>query len=168
MFHVYTCAFHLSSTHPALHLTSKMSVNGFHLTVTLIAVIIVSDCVCIMSPLVTNNISSYCNYLCHYPNDHFCNFNLKSNAVNYVAKPLKLGVEVFDVNLQEMLENFEENIFHKIKSDAHKHRIMVFRNQHNLSPESLLNISMKLGPLFKQPYLTKMSQNVNHPKSPFP
>lgn len=59
-------------------------------------------------------------------------------------KPLKIGVEVFDICLQT---DPPPHIIDRIKQDVHKHRIMVFRDQGLISGKRQVEISKWFGDL---------------------
>lgn len=76
---------------------------------------------------------------------------------NYKICPLKLGAEVFGINLQS---DPPPNIIEEIKNDVHKFRLLVFRDQGLISGPRQVEISKWFGELDSTFY--------RHPKSPDP
>lgn len=76
---------------------------------------------------------------------------------NYKICPLKLGAEVFGMNLQS---DPPPNIIEEIKNDVHKFRLLVFRDQGVISGPRQVEISKWFGELDSTFY--------RHPKSPDP
>lgn len=76
---------------------------------------------------------------------------------NYKICPLKLGAEVFGINLQS---DPPPNIIEEIKNDVHKFRLIVFRDQGLISGPRQVEISKWFGELDSTFY--------RHPKSPDP
>ena len=73
----------------------------------------------------------------------------------YEKRPSKLGVEVFGVSLQT---DPPREVIEEIKSDVHRHRIVIFRNQGIISGKRHVEISRWFGELDSTFY--------RHPKSP--
>lgn len=76
---------------------------------------------------------------------------------HYTIKPLKIGVEVFNICLQA---DPPPQVIERIKQDVHKHRIMVFRDQGLISGRRQVEISKWFGDLDSTFY--------RHPRSPDP
>jgi len=74
----------------------------------------------------------------------------------YTIKPLKIGCEAFGIDLSSKV--IPKDIIEVIKKDVTDHRILVFRNQKNISPERHLEIGRWFGDIESTFY--------NHPKSP--
>ena len=74
----------------------------------------------------------------------------------YKLRPIQLGAEVIDYDLSS--NNIPKTVIEKIKKDVAKHKIVVFRNQENLSPQKHLEIGRWFGNIKSTFY--------NHPKSP--
>lgn len=73
----------------------------------------------------------------------------------YTLYPIQLGCEVYDVNL---CGHLSKDTINQIKKDVAEHKIVVFRNQHNLPPEKHLEIARWFGKVESTFY--------RHPKSP--
>lgn len=80
--------------------------------------------------------------------------------------PLKLGVEITDINLQDHLNN--SALFDQIREDIHKYRLMLFRNQGVVPADSLIKMFERFGEIYHEPYTTRTTLTHNHPKSPAP
>jgi len=75
----------------------------------------------------------------------------------YQLSPLKLGVEVRGINLQE---DVPQSVVDQIRQDVHKNYILVFRDQGILSGKRQVEISRWFGELDSTFY--------RHPRSPDP
>ena len=73
----------------------------------------------------------------------------------YTVKPGRLGVEVFGIRLND---DVSRDIIEQIKKDVHKYRIMIFRDQGNVSGKRHVEISKWFGELDSTFY--------RHPQSP--
>jgi len=75
----------------------------------------------------------------------------------YTLRPLKIGCEALGINLGQDLK---EEVIQQIKEDVRNHRIIVFRDQENITPEKHLEIGGWFGEIDSTFY--------NHPRSPHP
>ncbi len=94
-----------------------------------------------------------------------CN-GVAKDLVDYELRPLKLGAEISKIDLKEHVD--DKLLFERIKSDAHRHRLLVIRNQGEIPAESLLAMSEHFGSLFMEPFTTQTNDLVNHQKAPSP
>ena len=62
----------------------------------------------------------------------------------YTVKPVKLGVEVFGIRLNDQVS---QDVIDQIKEDIHKYRIMIFRDQGKVSGTRHVEISKWFGEL---------------------
>ncbi|XP_070564275.1 alpha-ketoglutarate-dependent taurine dioxygenase-like [Ptychodera flava] len=74
----------------------------------------------------------------------------------YQLKPIKLGCEVRGIDLTKPVS---DEVVAQIKRDVTEHRILVFKDQHNLAPVRHIQISKWFGEL-------ESSSFYKHPKSP--
>lgn len=73
----------------------------------------------------------------------------------YTLRPLRIGCEALGINLGHDLR---EEVIEQIKEDVRQHRIVVFRDQDDLTPEKHIEIGGWFGNIESTFY--------NHPKSP--
>jgi len=73
----------------------------------------------------------------------------------YTLRHIKLGCEVTGIKLSESLG---EDVINMIRQDVTKHRILVFKHQHQITPELHLAVGRWFGDIESTFY--------NHPKSP--
>ena len=73
----------------------------------------------------------------------------------YQLKPIKLGCEVTGIKLDERVS---DDVIEMIREDVTKHRLLVFKNQHNLTAEQHLLVGRWFGEIESTFY--------DHPKSP--
>lgn len=98
-----------------------------------------------------------------YPNSWYCakNFNSTSSGILVGGvmeiKPLTLGAEVTGVSLKDPVP---EKIIKRIKEEVHKHRLLIFKNQGEITGDRHVEISKWFGELESTFY--------KHPKSPHP
>ena len=85
-----------------------------------------------------------------------CLNSLVRRMSSYHTNPLKLGVEVFGIDLKE---NISPETVDKIKEDLWKSRILVFRDQGEIPGERQVEIAKWFGRLDSEPFF-------KHPKSP--
>ncbi|XP_002736248.1 alpha-ketoglutarate-dependent taurine dioxygenase-like [Saccoglossus kowalevskii] len=76
----------------------------------------------------------------------------------YQLTPAKIGCEVHGIDIGLPVS---EKVIAQIKKDVTEHRILVFRNQHNIPPERHVEIGRWFGEL-------ESSMFYKHPKSPSP
>lgn len=83
--------------------------------------------------------------------------NQSSSAMErpYQLLPIKLGCEVRGIKLSA---DISDDVIALIKEDVTKHRLLVFKNQENLTPEEHLTVGRWFGEIESTFY--------NHPKSP--
>ncbi|XP_077981083.1 alpha-ketoglutarate-dependent taurine dioxygenase-like [Glandiceps talaboti] len=74
----------------------------------------------------------------------------------YQLTPIKLGCQVRGIDLSKKVS---DEIISQIKRDVTKHRILVFKDQHDMAPERHVQISKWFGEL-------ESSSFYKHPKSP--
>lgn len=74
----------------------------------------------------------------------------------YTVRPLRLGAEVIGINLMDTLE---KSVVDKIIDDTHKHRILVFKDQHSMTPDRQIEIARWFGDIDWESYS-------KHPASP--
>ena len=86
-----------------------------------------------------------------------CNMASEPEHNFYQTKPASLGVEVFGIDLKK---DVPQPIIDQIKEDVHKHRILIFRDQGDVSGQRHVEISQWFGPLESTFY--------KHHKSPHP
>ncbi|XP_002736252.1 alpha-ketoglutarate-dependent taurine dioxygenase-like [Saccoglossus kowalevskii] len=84
----------------------------------------------------------------------FC--NLVKLVTFYELKPIQLGCEVHSIDLGNPLP---ENVIETIKKDVTEHRILIFKNQRNISPDKHVEIGRWFGEL-------ESTSFYKHPKSP--
>ncbi|XP_006818385.1 alpha-ketoglutarate-dependent taurine dioxygenase-like [Saccoglossus kowalevskii] len=74
----------------------------------------------------------------------------------YDLKPVKLGCEVRGIDIGNSIP---EEVMEQIKKDVIEHRLLIFKDQHNISPERHVRFSRWFGDL-------ESSTFTPHPKSP--
>lgn len=79
---------------------------------------------------------------------------------------LKLGMEISNLNLQHYMNNTE--FFDQLKSDVYKYRLIVIRNQGEITAEAMIKMSQHFGEISYEAFTTRTSDMKNHPKSPSP
>jgi len=87
-------------------------------------------------------------------------------AVQYEAKPLKLGAEVVGINLRDHIN--DTALFDKIREDTYKYRLMVFRDQGEIPADEFTKMFQGFGEIYHQPYTTQTKNMENHQKAPAP
>ena len=72
-------------------------------------------------------------------------------------KPVELGAEVIGVNLRDPVS---EGVIQRLKEEVHKHRLLIFKNQGEITGDRHIEISKWFGKLESTFY--------KHPRSPHP
>nr|XP_006818384.1 PREDICTED: uncharacterized protein LOC102802154 [Saccoglossus kowalevskii] len=74
----------------------------------------------------------------------------------YDLKPVKLGCEIRGIDIGNPIP---EEVIEQIKKDVTEHRLLIFKDQHNISPNGHVRIGRWFGDL-------ESSFFTQHPKSP--